>query len=89
MFIIRGARHGHKMSAKQKRLEMQEKELMAHMKKAYNIHKSSNQCSSSTLNSGAITDKAPGEQEKEQISRQATIRPQQGDPECCSERIQF
>lgn len=27
---------------------------------------------------------AGGEQEKEQISRQATIRPQQGDPECCS-----
>ena len=45
---------------------MQEKELMAHMKKTYNIHKSSNQCSSSTLNSGAITDKAPGEQGKEQ-----------------------
>lgn len=33
----KGARHGHKMSGKQKRLEMQEKELMAKMKKTYKI----------------------------------------------------
>ena len=33
----RGARHGHKMSAKQKRIELQEKELLMQMKKTYNL----------------------------------------------------
>merc|ERR1712018_355722 len=33
----KGARHGHKMSAKQKRIEMQEKELMMQMKKTYKL----------------------------------------------------
>ena len=42
--LFRGARHGHKMSAKQKRLEMQETELMAKMKKTYRLeHKSTDQ----------------------------------------------
>ena len=35
--LFRGARHGHKMSAKQKRLEMQEKDLMAKMQKTYKL----------------------------------------------------
>lgn len=33
----KGARHGHKMSAKQKRIELQEKELLMQMKKTYNL----------------------------------------------------
>lgn len=33
----KGARHGHKMSGKQRRLEMQEAELMIQMQKTYNI----------------------------------------------------
>lgn len=33
----KGARHGHKMSGKQKRLEMQEKELMMKMQKTYKL----------------------------------------------------
>ena len=37
--IFRGARHGHKMSAKQKRIELQEKELMMQMKKNYKLDK--------------------------------------------------
>lgn len=35
----KGARHGHKMSAKQKRIELQEKELMMQMKKNYKVDK--------------------------------------------------
>jgi len=35
----KGARHGHKMSAKQKRIEMQEKELMMQMTKTYKLDK--------------------------------------------------
>ena len=38
-FCYRGARHGHKMSAKQKRIEMQEKELMMQMTKTYKLDK--------------------------------------------------
>ena len=71
LFNIRGARHGHKMSAKQKRLELQEEELTVLMKKTYNIHRDANKCSSSTLNSDAITDKAPGKQEKEQGEKES------------------
>merc|ERR1712226_1467842 len=33
----KGARHGHKMSAKQKRIELQEKELLMQMKKTYKL----------------------------------------------------
>ena len=36
-FDFRGARHGHKMSAKMKRIEDQEKELLNQMKKSYGV----------------------------------------------------
>merc|ERR1712136_333643 len=55
----KGARHGHIMSAKQKRIEMQEKELMMQMTKTYKLDKEDGSKKSKTLkNEPDIGDKS-------------------------------